>query len=180
MLRHRAWRFAACVVIWLYGAVGCATERPEMTTEVTRHQEPPPGVEVGPDAPWPLWPQRMRVHPLSQLVPDQNSGKPLIEARVEFTDPAGNTCKSVGLIDIDLHDKASDEYKSKPVASWSANLWDLAVNRDRYDEVTRTYLFTLKLEDHPVPQEPELRVYFLSGDGKRLQASYSLRRHEGS
>ena len=118
----------------------------------------------------------MRVHPLSQFVSNRSSDTPLIEARIEFIDPGGHTCKTVGRIDIDLHDAAAEEYPAEPIASWAANLWDLEVNHDRYDEVTRTYLFNLELENHPIPVEPELRVYFLSGDGTRLQAVYSLTR----
>jgi hypothetical protein len=117
----------------------------------------------------------MRIHPLSQFVTVKGSGEVLIEARIEFVDPHGDTCKTVGRIDIDLHDADAARYTSEAITSWNANLWDLEINNDLYDEVTRTYLFRLQLDEHPIPTEPELRAYFLSGAGKRLQATYRLR-----
>jgi hypothetical protein len=107
-------------------------------------------------------------------VTDRHSGDPLIEVRVEFVDAGGYTCRAVGLIDIDLHDADADRYTTEAITSWNANLWDLEVNHERYDDVTRTYLFRLRIDDHPIPREPELRVYFLSGDGNRLQATYRI------
>jgi hypothetical protein len=164
----------ACGLFCACGAAGCASDTHVSEPWDGPHLEPPAGQEVGPDAPWPFWPQRMRVHPLSKFVTDRGTGELLIEARVEFVDPSGDTCKTVGIIDIDLHDADESRYTSEAIASWNANLWDLQVNHERYDEVTRTYLFRLRVDERPVPDEPELRVYFLSGDGKRLQATYRL------
>ena len=48
-------------------------------------------------------------------------------------------------------------------------LRDPDINRLRYDEVTRTYLFPLDAEMEQLPAEPELRAYFLSADGQALR-----------
>jgi hypothetical protein len=162
-------------LIGLCAAGGCANQALPSAEYDGPRLEPPPGRKVGPDAPWPLWPQRMRIHPLSQFVTVKSSGEVLIEARIEFTDLHGHTCKAVGLIDIDLHDADAARYTSEPITSWNADLWDLEINNDLYDEVTRTYLFRLQLNEHPIPLEPELRAYFLTGEGKHLQAAYRLR-----
>ena len=165
----------ACGMVGVCAAGGCADKTLPSADFDGPRLEPPPGREVGPDAPWPLWPQRMRIHPLSQFVTNKSSGEVLIEARIEFVDAYGDTCKAVGLIDIDLHDADAARYTSEAITSWNADLWDLEINNDLYDDVTRTYLFRLQLDEHPIPLEPELRAYFLSGDGKRLQAMYRLR-----
>ncbi|MHC4129103.1 MAG: hypothetical protein ACYSUA_13210 [Planctomycetota bacterium] len=175
MLPKGAMLLLASGLVWVCAAGGCATDTMASSDGSGPVLKPPPGQEIGPDAPWPFWPQRMRVHPLSQFVTDRDSGDLLIEARVEFVDVGGYTCRAVGLIDIDLHDADAARYTSEAISSWSANLWDLEVNHERYDDVTRTYLFRLRIEKNLIPSEPELRVYFLCGDGNRLQASYRLR-----
>jgi hypothetical protein len=162
-------------LVWACAMTGCAPSTvPSIDADGGPRREPPPDREVGPDAPWPFWPQRMRVHPLSQFVTDRSSGERLIEVRIEFTDTNSNTSKAVGLMDIELHDGDAPP-QSEPITRWTADLWDLEVNSERYDDVTRTYLFSLRIEDHPVPATPELRVYFLSADGGRLQAAYRLK-----
>ncbi|MHC4079802.1 MAG: hypothetical protein ACYS15_06280 [Planctomycetota bacterium] len=175
MLQKGVTLLLAFGLVGVCATAGCAGQSLPSSDVDGPRLEPPPGREVGPDAPWPLWPQRMRVHPLSQFVTEKSTGDVLIEARIEFVDVFGDTCKAVGLIDIDLHDADAARYRSEAGTSWNADLWNLEVNNDLYDEVTRTYLFRLQLNEHPIPTEPELRVYFLSGDGKRLQAAYRLR-----
>ena len=104
---------------------------------------------------------------------DRKTGETIIEARLEFVDPDGDTCKVVGIVDIELHD-GDEPPGSEPLVRWAADLWDLDVNRDRYDDVTRTYLFSLQVDEDKIPSSPELHVFVLSADGKRLQAAYRL------
>jgi hypothetical protein len=164
----------ACAVIWAGAAGGCAgTTVPSLEAGDGPNREAPPGRKVGPDAPWPYWPQRLRVHPLSQFTADRSIGGTIIECRLEFTDRDGDTSKAVGIVDIELHD-GDLARGSEPVAKWAADLWLPEVNRERYDPVTRTYLFTLQIDEHLIPLSPQLYVFFLSADGKRLQAAYQL------
>lgn len=123
---------------------------------------------------WPFWPRRMRIHPLSQIVTDRDSGQLLIEARVEFEDGDGQTAKAVGQVLLDLHGVRRG---GDPVATWTVDLADLEVNRSHYDDLTRTYLVRLEIEPTILPEAPELRAYFRSNDGLVLTARpYELRR----
>ena len=153
-------------------AAGCASPLKTVPSADLDWQQPPADRTIGPDAPWPFWAARMRIHPLSQFVKHRDTGELLIEVRVEFFDPDDYTCRVVGQIGIDLVDASN--VNAEPVSKWQDDLWDPQINRDRYDEITRTYLFRLKMDGQQVPQAAQIRVYFLSGDGKRLQDTYSL------
>ena len=174
MLGRYATALVASGLIWAGAAGGCAGSTvPSIEAGDGPNREPPPGRKVGPGAPWPYWPQRMRVHPLSQLTRDRSTGETIIECRIEFIDPDGDTCKAVGIVDIELHDGDLPP-GSKPMAAWAADLWDPEVNRERYDEVTRTYLFSLQIDEQQLPMSPQLHVFVLAADGKQLQAAYAL------
>ncbi len=123
---------------------------------------------------WPFWPTHLRIHPLTRLATDTETGRPMIEARIELFDHDDQTTRGFGLLRLDLHDLAGNAAPDTlPV--WHIELRDLEVNRMRYDPVTRTYLLPLKFEAHQrMPEEPELWAYFLAADGQPLDAA-SLR-----
>jgi hypothetical protein len=156
-MRCRPWPLL--ILLIACGLAGCAT--PEGADRV--------GVDpaTGEPVPWPYWPTTMRIHPLSRLVTDADSGRTVIEARIEFLDRDGQTTRACGQLRIDLYD-ASANFPTQPVTTWEMDLRDLAINRQRYDDVTRTYLFPLDTELDPLPRRPELRAYFLSADGRPL------------
>jgi len=110
----------------------------------------------------------MRIHPLTRLVTDADSGRTFIEARIEFFDRETHTTKGCGQLRIDLYDLSGVAPRG-PLATWEMDLSDPATNRKRYDDVTRTYLFTLDTELEELPARPELRAYFLSVDGQPLK-----------
>lgn len=118
---------------------------------------------------WPYWPRRMRIHPLSQLATDRDTGQLVIETRIEFLDRHGHTCKAVGQVLIDLHETGGARNR-EPLETWVLDLGDASVNRDHYDELTRTYLFRLDFDPQILPERPELWGYFRSADGRRFQA----------
>jgi len=120
------------------------------------------------DADWPYWPRRMRIHPLTQLATDRDTGQLVIETRVEFFDSLGHTTKGIGQVLVDLHAARSAE--TEPLETWALNLADPQVNADHYDDLTRTYLFRLEFDPLVLPDRPEIRAYFRSSDGRRLQA----------
>lgn len=124
---------------------------------------------------WPFWPQALRIHPLTRLAVDAKSGLSIIEVRLEFLDPEGHTTKGVGQVRIDLAAGGSGADSSPPIATWNWDLRERSVNRRFYDDVTRTYLFRLKVESLELGPQPELRAYFLSAAGPRLQATHTLR-----
>ena len=126
-----------------------------------------------PDARWPFWPVSMRVHPATRITRDRESGQPVLEARVEFADQHGVVTKACGQMTLELRDSAA------ALGTWNIDLRDLAENRLRFDDITRTYLMRLKLEDIQVPAQPRIFVYFLSSDGAKLTAEHEPRRQDG-
>ena len=125
---------------------------------------------------WPFWPQQMRVHPLSQFVKDRQTGTFLLEARIEFSDPYGHTCKAYGEVVIALHDADPSHFDDREIASWAEDLTDLEQNQVFFDDVTGTYLFRLEIEGMTVPDESELQVVFHSADGAVLQGTYVVQK----
>ena len=125
---------------------------------------------------WPFWPQKMRVHPLSQFVKDRHTGNLLLETRIEFSDPYGHICKAYGELVIVLHDADPSHFDEKEIGSWAEDLTDLEQNQVFYDDVTGTYLFRLEIEGMTVPDESELQVLFHSADGAMLQGTYVLQK----
>lgn len=121
---------------------------------------------------WPFWPQHMRIHPLSQFVKDRQTGNPLLEARIEFSDAYGHTCKAYGEIVIALHNADPADFDEPEIATWPEDLTNLELNDVFFDDVTGTYLFRLEIEDRTVPAEAELRVIFHSADGTMMQDTY--------
>ncbi|MEE8155618.1 MAG: hypothetical protein V3T53_11755 [Phycisphaerales bacterium] len=124
---------------------------------------------------WPFWPEALRIHPLTRLAVDAKSGLSILEVRLEFLDPEGHTTKGVGQVRIDLAAGGSGADTSPPIATWNWDLRDRSVNRTLYDDVTRTYLFRLKVHALELGPQLELRAYLLSASGQRLQATHTLR-----
>ena len=147
-------------------AGGCVTSGPD------GYREPTPRHFRVADGEWPFWPQRMRIHPVSHFVKDRSSGDLLIEVRIELFDHEGDTCKAVGRMDIDLFDADASKFMAEAIGSWTTDLSDLEVNQAHFDVVTRTYLFRLEVAEVAMPELPELRAFFTSGDGRHLQATY--------
>ena len=157
-MRRRAWLLATLMAeLWL---TGCAS--PDATGDPSGRSASQETVR------WPYWPTSMRIHPLTRLVTDADSGRTFIEARIEFFDRDTHTTKGCGQLRIDLYDLSGVTPRG-PLATWEMDLSDPATNLERYDDVTRTYLFTLDTELEELPAGPELRAYFLSADGRPLK-----------
>jgi hypothetical protein len=126
-------------------------------------------------AAWPFWPAFMRLHPLTRLTEDRATGVQIIECRIEFEDPDQQTCRAVGQLTIQLYpDATAPTGAGAALQTWNQDLRDLELNRRQYDDVTRTYLFRLQLTQPP-PPGAELRAFFLSADGKRMNGEIRLR-----
>jgi hypothetical protein len=86
-------------------------------------------------------PVKMRLHPLSRLIPSP----PTVEARLEFTDQFGDISKSVGAARFELfaYDPIAFAHKGKSLGQWNESLTTPDDNRNHWDAITRTYLFKL-------------------------------------
>lgn len=170
----------AVLILGTGGLCGCVeqirTQEPKSNTPITVGDEAIQATTPS-DEPWPFRPTRLRVHPLTRAIMDEDTSEPIIEVRIEFIDPQGHTTKGVGQIRIDLLAEKGSKEADKPLAVWSRDLRDLKVNFEHYDEVTQTYLFRLRIEGKQLPANPRINAYFLAADGLRLEANYQLQQN---
>ena len=127
---------------------------------------------------WPFWPVKMRIHPLTRLL-TQSTGAAggeadqwLVETRIEFTDRDGQPAKAVGQLVIQIHENPAAAQER--VKSWNTDLRDLRMNREHYDDVTRTYLFRLVVAPDEVNDQSQIRAMFVSGDGQQFEDRLAL------
>ncbi|MHC5001758.1 MAG: hypothetical protein ACYTJ0_01405 [Planctomycetota bacterium] len=140
------------VIALLIGTPGCRTA-----------SSPAPSPTTGSE--WPFWPTAMRIHPLTRLVTAGEAGGPLVEVRVEFVDRDGITTRAFGEVQIELLPSA--RRPSEPLA-WRVHLDDLATNAMHFDDITRTYLFKLGLEEQDLTGPRELRVTLFGSDAREF------------
>ncbi|MCK4872739.1 MAG: hypothetical protein KAS72_08455 [Phycisphaerales bacterium] len=104
---------------------------------------------TGPQQPgaWPFRPVRMRIHPLTQLSRDAETGQPLIDLYVECRDSFGHTTKALGKLRFSLHSGTDPEDLNirNHLQTWTQDITDLEQNFDHYEWVTRLYRFNLML-----------------------------------
>jgi len=150
-------------------------EAPSASTPPEAQPAPQSSRGSGKAPAWPFWPAHMRLHPLTRLAGDLATGEQIIECRIEFEDPDHQTCRAVGQLSLQLYpDAFVPSGANAALQTWNQDLRDLELNRRQYDDVTRTYLFRLQLTQPP-PAGSELRAFFLSADGKRMNAQIRLR-----
>ena len=121
---------------------------------------------------WPLRPASMRFHPFTQI--KRTDAGLRIDARIEFSDPAGDVCKGVGELRFELYaesDSASRQGSEQRLLQWNATITRIEDNSVHWDPVTRTYLFPLTL-DSALPGHPrlQLRAQYDASTGERLLA----------
>ncbi len=124
---------------------------------------------------WPYWPASMLVHPMTRFVENtDNENERILELRLEFRDRDGVFCRAFGSLRVDLHDRAPDGRGNGALMTWEMDLRDLDVNRDRFDEVVRMYLFRLAVPKEDMPRQPQVQVYYLSADGAMVEVTEAL------
>lgn len=124
---------------------------------------------------WPFWPAQMRIYPVVRIVNDLETGQVVIEARIEFKDQDGAVTKAIGELTVELY-AAMESRTSHLIDQWSLDLRDLAINRQHFDDVTRTYLLRMEIDPSRVPERGELRAAFASIDGRLFEHDRSFRR----
>lgn len=171
-------RYASCMhrailILLLVGTVGAAFALGGCK------KDSPPGVEgtgtrsgSGDAVLWPFWPVRMAVHPASRMTISTDDGERHYEARIAFYDRFGDICKAVGEIRIELQDPRGMQ---AIMPAWTIDLRDLEANHTHFDDVTRTYLFKLRIEEDMTPEAARLKVYFLAEDGQQFEIDQGVR-----
>lgn len=116
----------------------------------------------------------MRLHPLTRMTSDPQSGEQIIECRMEFQDADGQTSRAVGQLTLQIYPESLTPTGAGALQTWNQDLRDPQINRRQYDDVTRTYLLRLQITQ-PLPAGCELRAFFLSADGRRMSAQMRVR-----
>lgn len=166
MSQARSISFVAGVVVLLLAVGGCVEWRLAPRLPLLTGQENDIFV---------VRPVAMRVFPSTRLVTED--GQPMLDARIEFLDAAGDSTKAVGWIRIDLHPlyAGTSERRGRLLYRWDQTVLTLDENRRFYDPVTRTYLFRLMLDGRLPAGDPlELAVYFKPVEGDPLEATFTL------
>lgn len=170
MPRVTQWPVFACIAALLMQLGACQS-----------HQQPQP---VGPlqgstqtfdtneqDVDWPFWPASMRIHPLTRVL--ANDEQIIIEARIEFSDAHGSTTRCKGQLRLLLIETAGAS-EGQVLEEWNNDLREIDNNVLHFDDITRTYLFRLRLDPANYSRTAELHAQFLSADNRRLSAAYRI------
>jgi hypothetical protein len=123
---------------------------------------------------WRIKPVRLRIYPSTRFV--REKGTAVLEARIELLDDAGDPIKGVGDFRFDLFglSRAGQAPMGQRLYSWDVSMLTLEANRQHY-EITRTYLFRLKLDDLSLAQAPvQLQVAFMPPGGERLVGNATI------
>jgi hypothetical protein len=140
----------------------------------TRHEPVATGATM-PDANWPYWPVRMQIHPLTRITVDRKTGALVLEARVEFLDADGVSCRAFGQVLLELTDRDAGDESDALSNVWTVDLRDESANATHFDAVTRTYLFRLELTPDELPRQPELRIMYQGADGATMSHRQDVR-----
>jgi hypothetical protein len=140
----------------------------------------------------PFDPISMRIHPLTHLQraqdvagsaterrPESSLG-PRINCFIEFKDRWGDTCKALGMLQVQLYRPALEPGQERQDAKWDADLSDLAKNADWFDPVTRAYRLQLQvpewLGDPGTDGQIKLRVIYTpsspDGENRKLRDEF--------
>ena len=154
---------AACLVMLLLGAqAGCVFKgaRQIFLPQPTR-----------PDV-WRPQPVRIRVYPSSRFNTDSDNQTVVLEARIELLDDMDDAIKGVGQFHFEL---LGDPGRGRTALDRRLYSWDVAVftleqQTRRYDKVTRTYLFRLKVDEPFLPpKDTTLKAVFVPPTGHPLE-----------
>lgn len=121
-------------------------------------------------------PERLRVHPLTRIVRQEESGRTVVEAHIELLDHWGDSTKWLGVLAMELYRPGAGGAAGgqEQVNVWNLDLTDPEANAQAYDRVTRTYRATLT----GVSSEPNrtrgwsLRVTFNTPQGRQLSDTH--------
>lgn len=129
---------------------------------------------------WEIRPVRMRVYPSSRFIREDD--KPLLEARVEFFDAAGDSTKAVGEMRFELFTAgaAAQTTSGQRLYAWAVPMRTLEQNNLFYDSVTRTYLFRLSLDSLSIIRDQtRLKVTLTAAHGPRIDTEALLTLDKG-
>jgi hypothetical protein len=124
--------------------------------------------------------ERVRVHPLTRIIPSDPAGPVAIDAHVELFDWWDHPVKSLGVLRIELFTGPGGiggSGRGPGLVSAVIDMTDPALNAARfYDSATRTYRFLLEAPRSATGAASPLtlNVTFVSLDGRRMRDSFVI------
>jgi hypothetical protein len=148
MFVRRAMRMVSAMVLagGAAGLVGCAAGGGDGPRSGVRADPDDPGVIIVN----PFSPEELRVHPLTRVVRNAQTGGREIEAHVELIDRFGHPVKALGTFNFSLYRTGGAGDPTEQLIRWTVDLETAAANAEPYDLVTRTYRLVLS----GAPTEP--------------------------
>ena len=122
---------------------------------------------------WQPQPVRMRVYPSSRFAVQPERQLVVLEARIELLDEMGDPIKGVGQYHFKLLGESGRgrTTRDRRLYTWDVPMFTLPAQQSRYDKITGTYLFRLKMhEASSPPRDTTLQVWFVPSGGHRLEA----------
>jgi hypothetical protein len=117
-------------------------------------------------------PVKMRVHPLSRIVPAADKNSPtVLEARLEFTDQFSDVTKSPGAVYFELfkYESLTPSHHGDRIHLANFDLGNPESNKEHWDGITRTYLFKIPLPADSLGKESRVvlsATISFTGDGR--------------
>lgn len=167
----RRWAAVLSCMACLFTAPGCEFKAVDPTGAT--------GASATDDGYWRPDPVKVRVYPSTRFI--EESGRAILEARVELFDSMGDPVKSTGKFRIELFsvDEALGSVPRRLLYSWNADVLTLDQQKEHYDPITRGYKFKLGVDDLGIANEVTmLRVSFAPVGRARLEETESLIRSD--
>ena len=125
---------------------------------------------------WPYAPASIRVHPISRIKIDPETGQAHVKAHIEFLDIDGFSTRGIGRLEFVLSGQGDGSTVSISKTTWECDLNNPDTNSEYFDEVTRAYLATLELSPGvDVPWDPRFKATLVLPDGSRLSDTSTIR-----
>ncbi|MEO0963656.1 MAG: hypothetical protein AAFY08_00935 [Planctomycetota bacterium] len=162
--RGHRWRLILCAAALGVGGVACNSN------EITG---PAIGRAAATDA-WRPVPVSLRIHPATQY--RLLDGEPVLEVRVELFDDMGDPIKASGSYQFELtRDGVGLDDAEAMFYRWDEIVRSESDQLERYDAVTRSYVFPLTLDSFaPAEHATRLRARADLPGGRTLEASAPL------
>jgi hypothetical protein len=138
----------------------------------------PPALSSGAGGMDMFTPQKMRLHPLSRILPADKNALRTLEARLEFTDQFGDIGKGAGAVYIELfaYESLVPNHHGDRLGIWNFDLSTPQANKEHWDSITRTYLFKPSLPAAALAKRTRVMLQgtFVLPGGARLTDELAL------
>jgi hypothetical protein len=126
----------------------------------------------------PFEPETIRIHPLTRIDTNPETGAPQVDVYFELRDRWNHGVKALGQVVLELYETPGPGSATRggplQLRVWKVDLTDPDANAIPYDRVTRTYHISLAgvPTGLPADRDLELRVRFTTLSGETMSGAY--------